>query len=416
MKKTALLFPGQGSQYVGMGKSLYEKYAVVMETFEEANEVLGFNIGKLCFEGGIEELTRTEITQPAILTTSVAMFRVYMQEIGLEPSYLGGHSLGEITALTCADGIKFGDAVRIVHNRGKFMQEAAAEGTGAMAAISGLEREVIEEECRIRKAGRLVVVSNYNAPNQIVISGYKEAVEEVGAILQKKGGKVVPLKVSAPFHSPLMIAAAHKLKEELTRYEFGKLKWPVLSNVTALPYEDSSMIISNLERQIVEPVQWQSTIQYLENKGVEVGIELGPKTVLKNLMKNNSSRITAYSYDKEEDMLELKKKFTAEVRNTRMKVIEKCIAIAVCTRNSNWDNNEYNKGVVMPYKRIQEMLVSLEKEGKVPTLKQMNDALEMLRTVFITKRTPLNEQIERFNQVFDETGTRSLFPEFVMPA
>ena len=423
MKKVALLFPGQGSQYVGMGKTLHEKYSVVRETFDEANEVLGFDIRKLCFEGGMEELTRTENTQPAILTTSVAMFKVYMQEIGMEPSFLGGHSLGEITSLTCAGGIKFSDAVKIVHNRGKFMQEAASEGIGAMAAVSGLKQQVVEEEClSVNGDGKLVVVSNYNSPNQIVISGHKNAVEEVGKKLQEKGGRIVPLSVSAPFHSPLMKQAAVRLKEELNNYEYGKLKWPVLSNVTALPYEDSSMIIRNLERQITEPVQWQLIIQYLESQGVEFGIELGPKTVLKNLMKSNSHLIKGYAFDVEEDVLSLKnieggiENIKTEEKNNRIKVIEKCIAIAVCTKNSNWDNEEYQNGVVIPYRRIQEMLLLLEKEGKEPSLEQMQEALEMLRSVFNTKRTPIDEQIERFNQVFSESGTRRLFTDFIMPA
>ena len=421
MKKVALLFPGQGSQYVGMGKILHEKYSVVRETFEEANQVLGFDIRKLCFEGSMEELTRTENTQPAILTTSVAMFKVYMQEIGVEPSFLCGHSLGEITSLTCSGGIKFSDAIKIVHNRGKFMQEAAADGIGAMAAVSGLEKQIIEEVCLlVNRDDNLVVVSNYNSPNQIVISGHKNAVDEAGQRLKEKGGRIVPLSVSAPFHSPLMKQAAERLKEELSNYEYGKLKWPVLSNVTALPYENSSMIIKNLEKQITEPVQWQLIIQYLEKQGVELGIELGPKTVLKNLMKSNSKIIKCYAFDTEEDVLSLKdivgEKINTEEKVNRIKLIEKCIAITVCTKNSNWDNEEYQNGVVIPYRRIQEMLIQLEKEGKEPTLEQMQEALEMLKSVFNTKRTPINEQIERFNQVIDESGTRSLFPNFIMPA
>ncbi|QNU68463.1 ACP S-malonyltransferase [Ruminiclostridium herbifermentans] len=421
MKKVALLFPGQGSQYVGMGKSLHEKYSVVRETFEEANEVLGFDIRNLCFEGSMEELTRTENTQPAILTTSVAMFKVYMQEIGVEPSYLCGHSLGEITSLTCAGGIKFSDAIKIVRNRGKFMQEAAAAGIGAMAAVSGLEKQIIKEECLLVNGdNNLVVISNYNSPNQIVISGHKNAVEEVGKRLKEKGGRITPLSVSAPFHSPLMKQAAERLKEELSNYEYSILKWPVLSNVTALPYEDSSMIIKNLELQITEPVQWQSIIQYLEKQGVELGIELGPKAVLKNLMKSNSKLIKCYAFDTEEDVLSLKEiageNLNTEEKASKIKLIEKCIAIAVCTKNSNWDNDEYQNGVVIPYRRIQEMLLYLEKEGKEPTLEQMQDALEMLKSVLNTKRTPISEQIEKFNQVFDESGTRSLFPQFILPA
>lgn len=422
MKKVALLFPGQGSQYIGMGKKFYERYPIAKETFEEANDALGFDIRKLCFEGDMEKLTMTKNTQPAILTMGVAMFRIYMQEIGIEPSYLAGHSLGEITALSCAGAIPFQDAVKMVHNRGKFMQETTEFGIGSMAAISGLSWKEIEDECKIkRESGKLVVISNYNALNQVVISGYKDAVEEVASNLHEKGGRITPLDVSAPFHSPLMKLASEKFGDELTKYEYSRLKWPVMSNITALPYEDSSRIAENLKKQIVEPVKWQATIEYLEKNKVEIGIELGPKTVLKNLMKKNSERIKAYSYDKEEDVQVLKtelnvNKNTGSIeKDNKMSVITRSMAIAVCTKNNNWDEKEYEKGVIQPYRKVKEIQAEIEREDKEPTIEQMREALKMMRSVFITKRTPEKEQIERFNQIFNETGTRHLFPDFMMP-
>ncbi|MBW9154629.1 ACP S-malonyltransferase [Clostridium estertheticum] len=411
MKKVALLFPGQGSQYIGMGKTFYDGYPIAKETFEEANDVLGFDIRKLCFQGDMEKLTMTENTQPAILTMGVAMFRVYMKEIGIEPSYLAGHSLGEIIALSCAGAIHFKDAVKMVHNRGKFMQEATAFGTGSMAVISGLNWKEIEDECKIkRERGKLVVISNYNACDQVVISGYKEAVKEVATNLYEKGGRITPLNVSAPFHSPLMKLAAEKFEIELTKYKYSKLKWPVMSNITALPYEDSSRIIENLKKQIVEPVKWQAIIDYMERNGVKIGIELGPQEVLKNLMKKNSNRIKVFSYDKKEDVQLLE----SMGKDNKMRVLTKSMAIVVCTKNNNWDNEEYQKGVIEPYRKIKEIQMKIEKEGKEPIIEQMREALEMMRSVFITKGTPKEEQIERFNQVFNETGTRHLFPNFMM--
>lgn len=200
MINTAFLFSGQGAQYVGMGKKLCDNFQIARELFEEASDILGFDIKKLCFSGSIELLTKTENAQPAILTTSVAGFKVYMQEIGYEPMLLIGHSLGEISALVCAEGIVFRDAIKIVRRRGEFMNVAVPAGVGAMAAVEGIDSEYIVEECQkwVDKE-KLVVVSNYNAPSQTVISGHKEAVAELSEIFTRAGGRVISLKVSAPY-------------------------------------------------------------------------------------------------------------------------------------------------------------------------------------------------------------------------
>jgi [acyl-carrier-protein] S-malonyltransferase len=420
MKKLALLFSGQGSQFAGMGKTLHDGFPVAKQVFEEANDYLGFDLKKLCFEGGTEELAKTENTQPAILTVSFAAFKVYMEEIGVEPFYLAGHSLGEISALTCSGAIKFKDAVRAVKQRGKFMQEAVAIGAGAMTAVSGIDEKTIIQECeKISTVENIAVVSNFNSPDQIVISGHKNAVDCVGNALKQLGAKVTSLNVSAPFHSPLMQPAADKFKKELLEYEYGPMAYPVISNVTGLPYEGPDRIVDYLTRQIVKPVQWINSMKYLENHGVEIAVEIGMKTVLRNMMKKNSSIVEAYSYDNEQDVQKLKQICTAGSMlsgRDRLKLMTRCMAIAVCTRNTNWDNDEYHKGVVEPYKKIQALVEDLEKSGREPAVEQMEDALEMLRSVFVTKRTPVAEQIERFSQVFGETGTKALFPGFRMPA
>lgn len=419
MKKLSLLFPGQGSQYVGMGKNLYENFSIAKEVFEEANNVLGFDLKKLCFEGNIQELTKTENTQPAILTASVAAYKVFTEEFGIVPEYAAGHSLGEFSALTCAEAIKFPDAVQIVKQRGIFMQQAVGLGDGAMAAVSGIDKSIIEEECRnISTNENLVVVSNYNSPDQIVVSGHKDAVNKVTAIFTEKGGRVTPLKVSAPFHSPLMQGAANQLKEELEKYSYSTFKYPVISNVTAKPYLDKDTIIENLTQQIVKPVQWQASMEYLQKQGVTQAIELGPQTVLRNLMKKNAQSITAYSYDDKQDLQGIRslyltpKGITSEINDEKPNILTKCIAIAVCTKNTNWDNAEYQKGVVEPYRKIKEMNYELEQSGKEPSLEQMSEALDMLKSVFNTKKTPVDERIDRFNEIFMETGTKELFSNF----
>ncbi|EPR13606.1 ACP S-malonyltransferase [Ruminiclostridium papyrosolvens] len=413
MNKIAFLFPGQGSQYTGMGKSLCDAHSIARETFEEANDTLGFDLQKLCFEGDSEELAKTENTQPAILTLSVAQFRVYKQELCIEPHYCAGHSLGELSALTCAGAIEFSDAVKIVRQRGRFMQKAVPIGIGAMAAVTGISRREVEEECGLNSdESRVVVIANYNSPEQIVISGHKEAVNLAADNLKAKGAKIIPLKVSAPFHSPLMNPAAEEMREELKKYKFVELKYPVISNVSARPYVSKESIPENLKSQIISPVRWQESMEFLQRCGVEVVVEMGPKTVLKNLAKRNTPDILAYAYDNNEDVSSLTDKLkprNCDSKDSRLKLIVRCLAIAVCTKNKNWDNDKYVAGVVEPYRRVQELLAELEGNNMEPSLEQLTEALRMLKTVFITKKTDIKEQEERFKQIFDETGLGHLF-------
>ncbi len=421
MKNIALLFPGQGSQYVGMGKELSGQFKAAAEVFEEANDSVGFDLRKMCFEGSMEELTKTENTQPAILTASVAAFRVYMEEIGVSPLYTAGHSLGEFSALCCAGVLSFSDAARLVRKRGLFMQSAVPLGVGSMAAVSGVSRQAIEDECKkISSEEKIVVVSNYNSPDQIVISGHADAVQAASEDLKSMGARVIPLKVSAPFHSPLMQPAADKLKEELERYSYGSFKWPVISNVTAAPYESEEKIIEYLSMQIVKPVKWQPSMEYLKEKGIELVVEVGPQTVLRNLMKKNVPGIKAISYESEQDRKTVKANILqvegyGEGPKRGADIITKCIAIAVCTKNSNWNNDEYTKGVIEPYRKVQAMKEEIEKEGRQPSVDEVKEAVKMLISVFTTKKTSVEEQIERFKQVFPDKEELKDFEDLKIP-
>ncbi|PFO43098.1 [acyl-carrier-protein] S-malonyltransferase [Bacillus thuringiensis] len=416
MPKLGFLFSGQGSQYIGMGKNLYNNFAIAKETYDEASEVLGFDLGKLCFEGNANELSQTENTQPAILTTSMAQFRVYMEEIGEEPHYLAGHSLGEYTALVCAGVIDFSDAVKLVRARGMFMKETANDGLGAMAVIRNIDEKIVEEESyKISLSGRVIGISNYNGEKDVVVSGEAEAVAQVCEELKSKGAEIFKLNVSAAFHSPIMELAADKFKNELNRYAFKDPKYKVLSNVTALSYEDKDQILDILGKQIVKPVNWYAIMKYLEQQQLDNVIEFGPKATLRNLVRNNISNIGAYSYDKEEDIKEMKEEiFAKEVshRKNRYSIISRSLGIAVATKNNNWNNEEYTRGVIEPYEKIAMLQTELEATNKMPTIDQMQMAVEMLKSVFQTKGTPKDEQQERFNQLFDETNTKHYFENF----
>jgi len=291
LKRVAFLFPGQGSQYVGMGRELYEHFRVAREVFEEADESLGFSISTLCFHGPEEVLRLTENTQPAILTVSIAALKVLKEETEIEPRFVAGHSLGEYSALVASGTLSFREAVKIVKLRGKFMQEAVPVGEGAMAAILGMEKEEVEQLCKEAAEEEILTPANFNSPGQIVISGHTSAVQRAIEIAKKKGKKAILLPVSAPFHSPLMKPAALRLGEALEEISVNGLTIPVVTNVEARPNLNPEKVKPLLIDQISSPVQWEQSMRYMIAEGVEEMVEIGPGKVLSGLMKRIDSSI-----------------------------------------------------------------------------------------------------------------------------
>lgn len=287
MAHLGLIFPGQGSQYVGMGKLLCENFKEAKELFSIADDVLGYSITKICFEGPEDLLKLTENTQPALLTVSVAVYKVLTTLSEIKVNYMTGHSLGEYSALVASGAMRFEDAVKAVKIRGKLMQEAVPVGIGAMAAVLGLEDFEVEECCKeVDSSLGVVVPANFNAPGQVVISGHIKAINAVSEILKDKGAKkIIPLPVSAPFHSSLMESASLKMKDILDGIEVEFPKVKVISNVTAEPYKNADEIKKLLVMQIKSPVRWVDCVKCMIQNGVNEFLEIGAGKVLSGLVK-----------------------------------------------------------------------------------------------------------------------------------
>ncbi len=296
----AVVFPGQGSQYLGMGKEFYREFDIVREVFDRASQRLGFDMANLCFESSEEELTLTENTQPSILTVSYAIYCAIKKMLP-EVSFFAGHSLGEYTACVAAGILSFEDAVYAVKNRGRFMQEAVPVGEGAMAAILGLSGDVVEEVCS--KVEGLVQPANYNSPEQIVIAGERDAVERACALLKEMGAKrVVPLKVSAPFHCRLMKPAAERLRSVLAELGFNDAHTPVVSNVTATDVSSGERERELLYIQVTAPVRWYQSVLFMKERGVDTFIEVGPSRVLSGLIKKTDRKLKTVNVEKPSDL------------------------------------------------------------------------------------------------------------------
>jgi [acyl-carrier-protein] S-malonyltransferase len=297
MGKVAFVFPGQGAQYVGMGEDIANQYIEAKEVFKSANEALGYKISEICFKGPEEKLKKTVHTQPAILTTSIACYKV-LQNHNILPDFVAGHSLGEYSAIVAANGIDFNDAVKIVEKRGTYMEEAVPDGKGAMAAILGLDSEKVNEVIEDISGYGIIELANINCPGQVVVAGEKEATDLlIEKVIEKGAKKAIPLKVSGPFHSSLMLSAANKLEIDLNKTKFSNVNIPIAINYTGEIISDIDKIKIGLKKQVYNSVLWDKSIRNLIKNGVNIFIEIGPGKVLSGLIKKIDRNVKIYNVE-----------------------------------------------------------------------------------------------------------------------
>lgn len=399
MRIKAVVFPGQGSQYVGMGKELCQNSAIARRTFEEAEDILQFPLKQLCMQGKLPELTSTENAQPAILTASVAAYRDLQERTNIRPHFMAGHSLGEFSALTCAGVLDFADALRLVRKRGLLMKEAAQTAPGLMSAIGKLDARQVEDVCRsISHPDHVVMISNYNAPTQNVISGHADAVKQVEEVLADMGAAVKRLNVSAPFHCSLMEPVAREFRKELEAVTFGSFDCHVLSNVAARPYRDTQELVPLLTEQIVKPVLWTQTMAYLREQELSLAVDVGPGKVVRNLARNNNPAIQALSLDVWEERLLVDSYMKIE---HPLPFVSRCMGLAVATRNQCFDDALYEQGVAAPYRQLQAM--QEEFQDRELTEEEKRRALVLLQTIFDTKQVPVEEQQHKLRRLAIDT-------------
>ena len=296
------MFPGQGSQYAGMGRDLARRYPVVEATFEQADQALDFPLSRLCFEGPEEDLKLTENTQPAILTTETGFFRL-LEEKSVRPDFVAGHSLGEYAGLVAARALPFAQAVSLVRRRGMYMQEAVPDGQGAMAAILGMDADSVESVCELAREGEVVSAANMNSPKQVVIAGHRTAVERAVPLAKKAGARrAIMLPVSAPFHCSLMLPAEERLSRDLDKIDFGDLDFPLISNVDASAVRKGETARRALKAQVSRPVLWHETIRLLLDSSVTTFVEVGPGRVLTGLVRSVDKSVTMLNVEDEESL------------------------------------------------------------------------------------------------------------------
>jgi [acyl-carrier-protein] S-malonyltransferase len=419
--KTRLVtvFPGQGSQFVGMGRAVIERDVAARRTFEEASDALGYDLATLCLEGPREMLEQTERAQPAVVACSVAIYRALERCLELEPVCAAGHSLGEFSALVCAGAMALSDAVRLVESRARLMRDAAPPES-AMAAVVGCPAEAVERACALQAAvfGQ-VSVANYNSDDQTVISGVGAAVSAVCEVLERTGAVTQRLKISVPCHSPLMQAAVPEFEHALSSLVLAKPRWPVISNASLRPFDGGDSGRSWLSRQLSSPVRWRDVMQRLLLADPRAFLEIGPRSVLRDLVPKSGAAVPVFAFCGAESIDSLRLSLASAgsagpaLDPLARTFMGRALAVAAATRNACFDDDASVRHMLSRHRDMQQTYRRwLDSGSATPTLAQLQHIAGLLRDILRAKRLSEQERRTRFDELFRFSGTVALFAEF----
>ncbi len=409
MTRVAMLFPGQGAQVPGMGRSVHDAFEPVRSLFKRGGEVLGMDLAGLCFDATAEELARPSNAQPALLVVGYAHATVYAAQYEIEPVVVAGHSLGEYTALAFAGALSFEDALLLVRRRGELMEQADPERRGTMAAVQGLPMAAVAQACDRGAHGEVVVCANHNAPDQVVISGHRSAVSRVSERLEAEGARVVALDVGGAFHSPLMAPCVGPLEQSLRDVSWATPRVPVVSSVDARAHQDAEGWVERLARQVVAPVQWWDTVQALEAWPVDVAVDVGPRKILADLVRRHSVVVGAHSLATRESRRALEQ----QLYSSHFSFLKRAIGVAVSVPNRNQDDDAYQEGVVEPLRELRALYRAIVEDDHPILPAHARRARTILETVLATKRVPEEEARDRVEALVRETGLETFFAEWI---
>ncbi|SDM17306.1 [acyl-carrier-protein] S-malonyltransferase [Paenibacillus sp. OK060] len=391
MNKVALLFPGQGSQYVGMGREIWNRYEGSQRIFEEASDAIQIDVKKLCFEGEGKVLAQTMNAQPTILTVCVSIYHAFKEELDFKPSFMAGHSLGEYTAMVCSGVLSFSDAIQLVRKRGILMQEADPARVGRMAAISGISAELLSGICReTANEDSPVTIACVNSNKQIVISGHYIAIESVLKSVEKERGTYTLLNVSAPFHSPLMTTASDLFYSELQKCTFNTPKCSLISNVSGQAYLENDSYKEKLKQQFVLPVRWLESINYMITQGVTTFIELGPRKVLTDFMKSIPNTSRSLSISDSTDLMRVKQLYSELPKGRELAKLKNYLTAALISRNRNMESTYLTK--LNPL--LSELKGLVENTPTAPLFNSEENAKKLLQEILKLKYTTNQEAKE----------------------
>ncbi|NLM18979.1 MAG: ACP S-malonyltransferase [Clostridiaceae bacterium] len=402
-EKLAIIFPGQGAQYAGMGKQLYQNYEVVREVYKEADEVLGFHLRRLIDSGDMAELQKPEILQPTLITVAYSYYRLVEEQFGVIADYYAGHSLGELTALLAAGVFDFKTAIELARIRGQIMDETTTdlEG-GGMLAISNISYDLLQDICLdYQEKGKPVYLSNENSYQQLVVSGLKSNLDDFTEKIKAEGGKIIPVRVTLPFHSPYMKEASVRFKEVLDEYEFSGRSEKVIANATARPYDAD--IAEMLSEQLISPVRWIDTINYMKDQGVLFVLEMGPSRILGRFAKDIDSDLIVQELDRPKEPYYAYQLFRENKLFNKNHLMDRLLGIAVSTKNYNYDALNYTENVVKPYRELTMLVQSLEESQQEIKEEDINKSVGLLREILEGKNCDPNERANYKRDLMAET-------------